>query len=107
MSILPPAITVFRALRLVRSEFLLGSLKRTPTIRRPPQNELLSAPSFVFLKNKGYAPEPLRLIEDQPNCLNPRRCCPPAWCIFQPESQLDRKVLVFRRDLDYGCTLYI
>jgi hypothetical protein len=81
--------------------------KGTPAIRRPPQNKLLSAPSFVFLKNKGYAPEPLRLIEDQPNCLNPRRRCPPAWGIFRPEGQLDGKVFIFRRDLDYGCALYI
>jgi hypothetical protein len=67
----------------------------------------LSTSSFVFLKNKGYAAEPLRLIEDQPNCLNPRRRCPPAWGIFRPEGELDRKVFIFRRDLDYGCALYI
>ena len=35
-----------------------------PVIRRPSQNELLCTANFVFLKNKGYAFEPLRVIED-------------------------------------------
>src|SRR5262252_2312701 len=50
-----------------------------PPIRRPPQHELLCTLNSVFLKNKGYALEPLRVIEDQTDRLVPRRCRPPAW----------------------------
>jgi hypothetical protein len=39
--------------------------KGAPAIRRPPQSKLLCTPRFVFLKNKGYASEFLRMIEDQ------------------------------------------
>jgi hypothetical protein len=67
----------------------------------------MCTPNFVFLKNKGYAFEPLRVIEDQTNRLMPRRCRPPASRIFGTEGRLDRKVLVFRRDLDQGCTLEV
>jgi hypothetical protein len=82
-------------------------VKCAPAIRRPPQNELLCTPNFVFLKNKGYAFEPLRLIEDQTNRLVPRRCRPPASRIFGTEGRFDRKILVFRRNLDHGRTLQV
>jgi hypothetical protein len=78
-----------------------------PSIRRPPQNELLCAPNLVLLKNKGYAFEPLRVIKNQTDRLAPRRCRPPAWRISGTKGQLDRIVLVFRRDLDHGCTLEV
>src|SRR5262249_12860913 len=52
--------------------------KCTAAIRRPPQNELLCTLNFVFLKNKGYAFEPLRVIEDQTDRLLSRRSRPPA-----------------------------
>jgi hypothetical protein len=57
---------------------------------------------LVFLKNPGYALEPLRVIEDQTNRLVPRRCRAPASRIFGSEGRLDRKVLVVRRGLDHG-----
>ena len=76
-------------------------------IRRPPQNELLCTPNFIFLKNKGYAFDRLRVIEDQTDRLLPRRCRPPASRISGTKGRLDRKVLVFRRDLDHGCTLEV
>src|SRR5215472_2216785 len=78
-----------------------------PPIRRPPQNELLCTPNLVFLKNKGYAFEPLRVIKNQTDRLVPCRCGPPAWRIFRAKGRLDRIVLVFRRDLDHGCTLEV
>jgi hypothetical protein len=81
--------------------------KCAPAIRRPPQNELLCTPNFVFLKNKGYAFEPLRVIEDQTNRLLPRSCHPQASRIFGTEGRLDRKVLVLRRGLDRGSTLEV
>jgi len=81
--------------------------KCAAAIRRPTQNELLCTPNFVFLKNKGYAFEPLRVIEDQTDRLVPRRCRPPAARISGTKGRLDRKVLVFRRDLDHGCTLEV
>jgi hypothetical protein len=49
----------------------------------------------------------LRVIEEQANRLAPRRCRAPASRILGDEGRLDWKVLVFRRDLDYGCTLDI
>jgi hypothetical protein len=67
----------------------------------------LCTPNFVFLKNKGYAFEPLRVIENQTDRLVPRRCRPPASRTFGTKGRLDRKVLVFRRDLDHGCTLEV
>src|SRR5215472_222868 len=77
------------------------------TIRRPPQNELLCAPNFVFLKNKGYAVEPLRVIKDQTDRLVPCRRRAPAWRICGTKGRFDRVMLVFRRDLDHGCTLEV
>jgi hypothetical protein len=81
--------------------------KLAAAIRRPPQNELLCTLNFVFLKNKGYAFEPLRVIEDQTDRLVPRRGRPPASLISATKGRLDRKVLIFRRDLDHGCTLEV
>jgi hypothetical protein len=86
---------------------LANNLFKAPAIRRPSQNELLRTPRFAFLKNKRYAPEPLRVIEDQSNRLAARRCRTPASRISGDEGRLDRKVLVFRRDLDHGCPLDI
>jgi hypothetical protein len=54
------------------------------------------------LKRKGYAPELLRLIEDQPKSLASWRGRTPALCISRNESRLSRIILVFRRDLDCG-----
>jgi hypothetical protein len=67
----------------------------------------LRTPRFAFLKNKGYAPEPLRVIEDQSNRLASRRCRAPASRISGGEGRFDREVLVFRGDLDHGYTLDI
>src|SRR5215471_8512039 len=76
-------------------------------IRGPPQNELLCTPNFVFLKNKGYAFERLRVIKDQTDRLVPRRCRPPASRLSGTKGRLDRKVRVLRRELDHGCTLEV
>jgi hypothetical protein len=65
----------------------------------------LRTPNFVFLKNKGYALEPLRIIEDQTDDLMPRRRSSPASRVFGTKGRLDRKVRVFRRDFDHSCTL--
>jgi hypothetical protein len=81
--------------------------KCAAAIRRPPQNELLCTPDFVFLKIKGDAFEALRVIEDQTDRLAPRRGRPPASLISATKGRLDRIVLVFRRDLDHGCTLEV
>ena len=66
-----------------------------PAIRRPSQNKLLCTPNFVFLENKRYAFEPLRVIEDQTNLLVPWPCRPPAWRMSGTKGRLDGKVLVF------------
>jgi hypothetical protein len=47
------------------------------------------------------------MIEDQSNRLASRGCRAPASRISGAEGRLDRKVLVFRGDLDHGCTLDI
>src|SRR5262249_22838592 len=69
--------------------------KCAPAIRGPSQNKLLRTPNFAFLKNKGYAFEPLRVIEDQTDRLVPRPCRPPASRMSGTKGRLDRKVLVF------------
>jgi len=56
---------------------------RASAIWRPPQNELLRPGSFVFLEDKRYALEPLRLIEDQPNRLVPQRCRTPTSLVLR------------------------
>src|SRR5437667_12639018 len=63
--------------------------------------------NFIFLKDKRYALEPLRLIEDQANRLAPRRCCTPTPRISRNKRGLDRAIFVFRRDFHDGCTLDI
>src|SRR6266853_2888447 len=49
----------------------------------------------------------LRLVENQANRLRawPRRA--PAGRLYRNEGRLDWIILVFRRDLDHGCTLKI
>jgi hypothetical protein len=49
----------------------------------------------------------LRVIEYQSNRLASRRRRAPASRISGDEGRLDREVLVFRGDLDHGCTLDI
>ena len=78
-----------------------------PAIREASQHKLLCTRRFVFLKNKGYASESLRAIEDQSNRLAPRRCRTPASRIYGSEGRLNRKVFVFRRDLDDGRMLEV
>ena len=81
--------------------------KCAPAIRRPPQNKLLCTRNFAFFQNKGEPVEPWRLIADQTERLVPWRGRPPASLISGSKGRLDRKVLVFRRDLDHGCTLEV
>jgi hypothetical protein len=62
----------------------------------------LRAGNLVFLKHQGYAPELLRLIEDQPKSLAPWSGRTPALRISRNEGRLNRIIRVFRRDLDCG-----
>jgi hypothetical protein len=62
----------------------------------------LRAGNLVFVKHKGYAPDLLRLIEDQSKSLAPWRGRTPALRISRNEGRLNRIILVFRRNLDCG-----
>src|ERR1700758_4317498 len=53
-----------------------------PAFREASQHELLCTRRLVFLKDKGYASESLRAIEDQSDRLAPRCCRAPASRIF-------------------------
>src|SRR5712691_5296 len=49
----------------------------------------------------------LRLVENQANRLRAWRRRAPAGRLYRNEGRLDWIILVFRRDLDHGCTLKI
>lgn len=48
-----------------------------------------------------------RLIEDQANRLGARCCRARALRIFGSEGGLDRRIIVFGRDLDHRCALEV
>src|ERR1700756_2032017 len=81
--------------------------KRAPAIRRPSQDEFLRARCLFFLKNKRYVSYHLGLIKNEPNRLSSRDSRTPALGFSRDQRRLDRKILLFRRDLNHGCTLKV
>src|SRR4030095_1469483 len=69
---------------------------------RPAQDEFLRARLVHFSKYQTDASEPLRVVEQQADCLFSGTLRAPFCCGIRQERTFDRVLLVFRRDFDLG-----
>src|SRR6266576_3893883 len=75
--------------------------------RKTIARRTLAFARFLFLQRQAISVSASGLVENQSNCFSPWHCGTPTPRFPRDQRRLDWEIIVFRRDLDDGCTLEI